>query len=119
MGGPYLNWLVEAAENATSSPWLMYINADVMLPQGFVEGVMPHLEGGKAAVGMRLDCPGEERTNCKMHAPTGKDYFLYPRGAYGARPSKTIPPYVIGKFEWDSFMMKQVKRRAVDVTPVF
>ena len=41
-----------------------------------------------------------------MHAETGIDYFIYPRGFWGK-----IPPFAIGRTMWDNWLILDARRR--------
>lgn len=55
-------------------------------------------------------------TQGRLHPPSGIDYFVFPRGLWGA-----IPPFALGRTAWDQWLIfRALQRRAsvIDATQV-
>ena len=110
-GTPYLRSLIENAERSARHPFLCFVNADIILTAGFakavssvcVPGVREFLLIG-ARMNLDVGAPIKFDTGwcnwleqeCRKRgtpgAPTGMDFFVFPRGFYWG-----IPPVVVGR----------------------
>lgn len=135
-GTPLLNSLMATAEGNSTAPYLCMINADIMLTGDFLFfldklKVLPEA----LFIGLRsdLDVTKEIDTSDKTwdrqirervkrqgrfrgagdNSFNGTDYYIYPRGLY---PS--VPPFAIGRFFWDSWLIADVYRRRKPVVNV-
>jgi len=132
-GTPLLDDLFHHAESVSDDQLLCYVNADIILMSGFhqaVKHVMRH-KRRFLMVGQRTDfnqttaidftLPSWKADLCSrvneigsLHRPTGIDYFVYRRGMWG-----TIPPFAIGRFSWDNWLIYralELKIPVVDAT---
>ncbi len=117
-GTPLLNELFEKAQVLASSNVLCYINADILLLDGFMEAVqrVSAWRDRFLMVGRRwdvdLDQPelyGSSDQEARLRAlvlrqdrplpPGAIDYFVFSRGLFG-----TIPPFAIGRGLWDNWL---------------
>jgi hypothetical protein len=136
LGAPRLDLIMEAGELHATTHWVCMINADIVLPKRFgslTKG--PLRRKDFLAVGERLNCrPNPEvgalpksvnsfedlehwsMAPCWPHGSGGKDYFLYRKG-YFRRRGLVIPPFWIGKFVWDHWLLNATHASAVDLTP--
>jgi glycosyltransferase involved in cell wall biosynthesis len=132
-GTPLLNSLIEVAEANTSAPHLCMINGDIILTHDFFRFVdqLPELETG-LYIGLRSDLDvfdpldfddqeWEKELLRKVHSEgkfrgggddsfNGTDYYIFPRGLY-----KKVPPFAIGRFFWDSWLIADPWRRGCKV----
>ena len=135
-GTPLLNSVFELAQTAATNPVLCYINSDIMLMHDFVEAIQAIVAqfDGKPflAIGRRWDLDvrtswdfenpewqaelrNHATTKGKLHAPTGFDYFVFPKGLW-----TTIPPLLLGRGVWDHWLVHTAKRTGasiIDLTP--
>lgn len=139
-GTPLVSSIFRLAREASTSPLLAYINADILLLPDFVEAAQCLLErqsGPKGGVkpflliGQRwdlevtdlLDFPVDwaprlktrTQTAGSLHGPAGSDYFIFPKGCFA-----DVPDFAIGRAGWDNWMIYWARRQgwtAVDATP--
>ncbi len=112
--------IFELARDASESRLLTYVNADILLLPDF----MDHAQGVAAqvdkflVVGQRWDIDiteelefptdwdqhirNEVLTRGGLHAPSGSDYFIFPREIF-----TDMPPFAIGRAGWDNWMIFQ------------
>ena len=131
-GTPLVSSIFELVVNASSSPFLAYVNADILLMPDFVEVTRQVASQQKKflVVGQRWDLdvvdpidfsPNwasrlRERTfnEGNLHRPSGSDYFVYPRYLF-----TDIPDFAIGRAGWDNWMIYQAlnnKWHVIDAT---
>lgn len=136
LGAPRLDLIMEAGETTAKTNWLCMINADIVIPSSF-KHIITHTfsQMDIFAIGERLDCRVNPEVGvlpksvnsfadleqwsmapCWPHGSGGKDYFLYRRGFF-LRHSLQVPPFWIGKFVWDHWLVNATRRFAVDLTP--
>ncbi|MCX5661526.1 MAG: hypothetical protein NTW19_17750 [Planctomycetota bacterium] len=127
-GTPLLNDIVDRAEAASDHRLFCYINADIILMSDFL-GALGRVGRRKTQflmVGQRWDFNHEEtlettpgwelrlreqvKARGKQHRPTGIDYFVYNRGMWGK-----LPPFAIGRFTWDNWLIYRARSRQVPV----
>jgi hypothetical protein len=121
-GTPLVSAMFAAAERLSGSPLLCYVNADIILMGDFratvqrVSAPSPFLMVGRR---WNLDlrepvdferADWEERLRARvvregvLHAVTGIDYFVFPRGLWGS-----IPPFAIGRSAWDNWLIYRAR----------
>ena len=131
-GTPLVSSIFELARNASQSPILAYINADIITLPNFLEGAnkAAQLAERFLLVGQRWDLDvrtvmdfGPEWIEClendlkdrgRLHARGGSDYFIFPRGCF-----TKIPDFAIGRAGWDNWMIYECRRNGwpcVDAT---
>jgi len=117
-GTPLISSIFKLAGDASSSPLLCYINADVILLDDFLptirwayDAVSSFLivgqrwdlnirerlffrDGGNAALRSRVTLDG------RLHPPAGSDYFVFPHDLL-----TQIPPFALGRAGWDNWMI--------------
>ncbi|MGD9982236.1 MAG: glycosyltransferase family 2 protein [Hyphomonadaceae bacterium] len=132
-GTPLLNSMIEIAEANTTAPHLCMINGDIILTSDFFRFVdaLPDLPKG-LYIGLRSDLDvfdpldfddenWEEELLNRVHREgkfrgggddsfNGTDYYIFPRGLY-----KDVPPFAIGRFFWDSWLIADPWRRGYKV----
>jgi hypothetical protein len=132
-GTPLLNSMIEMAEANTTAPYLCMINGDIILTSDFFRFVdaLPGLPKG-LYIGLRsdldvfdsLDFAAEDWEKDLLDRVlregkfrgggddsfNGTDYYIFPRGLY-----KSVPPFAIGRFFWDSWLIADPWRRGYQV----
>jgi hypothetical protein len=117
-GTPLVSSIFNLARNASESPYLAYVNADILLMPDFVETtrVVAAQTQKFLIVGQRWDLdlpksldfsPGwDQRLRARAHAqgelhpPSGSDYFIFPRSHF-----VDMPDFAIGRAGWDNWMI--------------
>ncbi len=122
-GTPLLSSVFAAVEARATQRLLCYVNADIILLSDFVAAAARLAEAKPRflMVGQRWDLDVTEplpfersdwepelRTRVKrngaLHPPSGSDYFVYPRGEFGA-----LPPFAVGRPGWDNWMIYRAR----------
>ena len=104
LGTPLVSSIFRLARDASTSPFLAYVNADILLFPGFllVARQVAQQSSHFLILGQRWDVNVEELINFdedwvarmrarvnrhgKYHAPSGSDYFIFPRDAFTEIP---------------------------------
>lgn len=132
-GTPLVSSIFRLARQASQSPLLAYLNADILLLPDFVEAarqISSQLQRF-LLIGQRWDLdvrtrldfsPGWEQrlrsdlsVRGRAHLPAGSDYFVFPRALF-----TEIPDFAIGRAGWDNWMIFHARRQGwpvVDGTP--
>ncbi len=131
-GTPLVSSIFELARCSNNSPFLAYVNADILLLPDFVEVTRQVASQVQQflLVGQRWDLDitnpidfsdgWQERLQAlirasgKLHPQGGSDYFIFPRHCFTC-----IPDFAIGRAGWDNWMIYQARRngwKAVDAT---
>lgn len=132
LGTPLISSIFYLGRGVNQSPYLAYVNADIIL---FPEIVKLTQNVGQQInrfliVGQRYDLEVTEllgfegewveglkqrmRTDGKLHARAGSDYFIYPRTTFDQ-----IPEFSVGRAGWDNWMIyraRKMKWPVVDAT---
>jgi hypothetical protein len=127
-GTPLISSMFELARQASDSPILLCINADIILLPGLVE-IAQRIAGQAGqflAIGQRWDLdlreplsfePGwadrlrqDVQQRGRLHPAVGSDYFIFPRSCY-----THIPDFVIGRSAWDNWMIYAARRKNIPV----
>jgi hypothetical protein len=132
-GTPLVSSIFNLARQHSDSPYLVYVNADVMLLPDVLEAARAaaRLAQRFLIVGQRWDLdvrepvdftPGWDqhfasrvRTQGSLHRPAGSDYFIFPRPCFTA-----VPDFAIGRAGWDNWMIYEGRRQGwlvLDATP--
>ena len=127
-GTPLLDGVFRDVQAGASTPLCCYLNADILLDPDFssaAQFLWQHHEAPFIAFGRRteveiagpLDFAAAEGAEFNRLARTGrpaarvcKDYFLFPTGAFAE-----IPPFAVGRGNWDNWMVASARRRALPV----
>ncbi|MCE9592505.1 MAG: hypothetical protein K8S99_18515 [Planctomycetes bacterium] len=127
-GTPLLNSLVEQAQMHGQTPYLCYINADIILMSDFMEAVRRVSRDKKRflMVGKRwdydltqpLDFTGDwqpplresVRAIGRPQRPTAVDYFVFARDMWGR-----LPAFAIGRTAWDNWLIYRARMLKVPV----
>ncbi len=132
-GTPLVSSIFQLARQASQSPLLAYVNADVLLLPDFVEAALQvagQLERF-LVIGQRWDLDvralldfsagweqrlqGDRQQRGRLHLPAGSDYFIFPRALFGE-----MPEFAIGRAGWDNWMIYHARCQGwpvVDGTP--
>ena len=124
LGTPLISSIFNLAREANKSPFLAYVNADIIL---FPELISITQKVASQAekflmVGQRWDLevtdplhfegawvPALKQrmlANGSLHTRTGSDYFVFPRACF-----ETIPDFTVGRAGWDNWMIYQARRQ--------
>jgi len=116
-GTPLVSSIFSLAQERASHNLLCYVNADIILPSDLPATVKRAGEGAFLMIGRRWDLDVSEpidfsnpqwesrlharcRREGRLHAVSGIDYFIFPRGLY-----TTVPPFAIGRSAWDNWLV--------------
>jgi hypothetical protein len=117
-GTPLVSDIFEQARRNSSSPFLLYVNADILLMPDIIEAVRRVSKTFEQflIVGQRWDLDqeipfdfsgdwvtrlrGEVRVRGRLHPPGGSDFFAFPRACF-----RGIPDFAIGRAGWDNWMI--------------
>ena len=115
-GTPLVSSIFQLARQASRSPLLAYLNADILIMPDFVEVArkVAGQYGRFLVVGQRWDLdlqeamdfspgwPGRLRADVlrdgRLHPPAGSDYFIFPRDSFAE-----MPGFAIGRAGWDNW----------------
>ena len=132
-GTPLVNSIFDLAREASTSPFLAYVNADILLLPDIVQATQQVASQAERflIIGQRWDLdvhqtldfgPGWAKRlidrvheEGQLHAPAGSDYFIFPRSLFA-----DMPEFAIGRAGWDNWMIYQALRQrlaVVDATP--
>jgi hypothetical protein len=135
-GTPLVSSIFELARQASKSPYLAYVNGDILLMPDILQSthqIAEALPAGQSflLIGQRWDLdvkelldfsPGWEvrlqqrvHEQGSLHAPAGSDYFVFPRLAFSE-----MPDFAIGRAGWDNWMIYHALERGwpvIDGTP--
>ncbi len=121
-GTPLIPSIFQVARDYTGSPYLAYVNADIMLLPDFIEAVFKSGEQAKSflVVGQRWDLDIREaldfsagwqerlKADCaargRLHARGGSDYFIFPQHCF-----RDIPEMAVGRAGWDNWMFYKAR----------
>jgi len=128
LGTPLISSIFALGRSLNDSPYLAYVNADILLFPDFVNcarGVGEALECF-LMVGRRWDLRVEEPlrfdpegqtalkqrllTEGRLHARTGSDYFIFPRACF-----QQIPDFTVGRAGWDNWMIYHARAQGWSV----
>jgi len=131
-GTPFVSSIFDLARQASDSPLLAYINADILLlPDCLQAAVQASQQVDRfLMVGRRWDLAVKEpldfsagwdsrlqallKLNGRLHAPAGSDYFIFPRQCF-----TELPDFAIGRAGWDNWMIYAARRqgwKVIDAT---
>jgi hypothetical protein len=138
-GTPLVNSIFTLAREACTSPYLVFVNADILLSSDLIQATRQVEKAFTVRqpfllIGQRWDLDIDQLINfaqvkndwethlCdeisrrgKLHKPAGSDYFLFPRSVF-----QDIPNFAIGRSGWDNWMIYHALKRGwpvIDGTP--
>ncbi len=127
-GTPLVSSVFSVARQASTSPLLAYVNADVLLTPKFIEVARQVYREMKkfVIVGQRYNLsiqnpldfsPGwdlyllsDAQIRGYISPPDGSDYFIFPRECF-----TNIPDFTIGRGGWDNWMVFHARTQAIPV----
>ena len=122
-GTPLVSSIYQLGRQASDSPILAYVNADIILLPDFLEGARKAAAAYKKflVVGQRWDLEVTELLDFSSgyanwlmqslqvkgvrHHRTGSDYFIFPRDCFTDMPDLTV-----GRSYWDNWMIYAARR---------
>jgi hypothetical protein len=131
-GTPLVSSIFSLARQASTSPLLVYVNADILLTLDLVDSARNVMAQVKKflMVGQRWDLDVtvpfdfsgdwsarlqlDARTRGELHRPMGSDYFIFPRDCF-----TDMPEFAIGRAGWDNWMIYKARKEGwatVDAT---
>jgi len=137
LGTPLLSSIFETGQRKAANNIVCYVNADIILPQSFIEGVkriVAMSAGGPfLLIGQRwnvnLSKPWDfddgdwekklssyAKDNGYQESAGATDYFVFPKGAFPA-----IPDFAVGRGAWDGWFLWNARNRnipLIDATAV-
>ena len=132
-GTPLVSSIFNLVQEASTSPVLVYVNADIILLPDILDAAVrvAELENEFLVVGQRWDLDlkvefdysqeweerlrGEVLERGSLHLPAGSDYFIFPRDQF-----TNMPNFAIGRAGWDNWMIYHARKnnwKVVDGTP--
>ena len=134
-GTPLVSSIFELGREAADSPFLVYVNGDILLLPDLllaVDRLGARLPGRPfLMIGQRWDLDVITRLDFSsgwearlrddiarrgaLHRPAGSDYFVFPRAAFTA-----LPDFAIGRAGWDNWMIYHARQEGwpvIDGTP--
>jgi hypothetical protein len=128
LGTPLVSSIFALARQASTSPILAYINADILLTPQFLSvssQVYCQLKQF-LIVGQRYDLDVQQPFDFtprwdsslisdvinrgRIHPPAGSDYFIFPRTCFTA-----LPAFTIGRAGWDNWMIYHARTQHIPV----
>jgi len=127
-GAPMLRSALAVTRRVSPSPFLCYVNADIVLLDDFLPAVERVLQRFDRflIVGRRWDLEvrqlltfeagWQERVreqlarSGELHRPVGSDYFVFPADQYA-----DLPDFTLGRSGWDNWMIFDARRRRYPV----
>ena len=121
-GTPLVSSIFNLAREASQSPVLAYVNADILIMPDFVNAALEVHEkyANYLIVGQRWDLDVREALTFpetwvealkeradqmgRLHPRGGSDYFIYPRDSF-----KDIPDFAVGRAGWDNWMFYKAR----------
>ena len=128
LGTPLVNSIFQIARENSRSPYLCFVNADILFLDDLVQSVKQFSEKFEKflIVGGRWDLAIEEpilfengwvekiraevRKAGRIHPPAGSDYFIFPKSTF-----IDIPPLAIGRAGWDNWMIYEGRAKGMPV----
>ena len=122
-GTPLVSSIFDLARQNSTSPLLAYVNADIILLPDFLQAAqqVADLQKNFLIVGQRWDLDVRKlldfsagwqvqlwqdvQSRGRRHAPTGSDYFIFPRPCFA-----DMPEFAIGRAGWDNWMIYAARR---------
>ncbi|MBC8497036.1 MAG: glycosyltransferase family 2 protein [Chloroflexi bacterium] len=119
-GTPLVSSIFALAGENSQAPVLAYVNADILLIPDFVKVARQIAEqaekflivGRRWDLDIRQELPFTQNwvsalmeivhSQGSLHAPSGSDYFIFPRTVF-----TDIPDFAIGRAGWDNWMIYQ------------
>lgn len=122
-GTPLVSSIFELARQNSQSPFLAYVNADIIVMPDFLDSTraVATTTARFLIVGQRWDLDvrnlldystgwmltlrQEINNHARRHVATGSDYFIFPRQLF-----PQMPEFAIGRAGWDNWMIYAARR---------
>ena len=119
---PLISSIFKLARGVNDSPYLAYVNADILFLPGILESINKIAQEKQQflGVGQRWDLDVESpisfdddwvgdlndalRQRGKLHGQTGSDYFIFHRTCFS-----DIPDFAVGRAGWDNWMIYKAR----------
>ncbi len=126
-GTPLVSSVFNIAQDNANYEIMCYVNADIILMSDFIKAVQRVTKSRFLMVGQRWDVELAKLIDFrdpqwetwlhryvtergKLHAKSGIDYFVFPRGLY-----RDIPPFALGRTAWDNWLIYYARSLRVPV----
>jgi hypothetical protein len=127
-GAPKLDAVFHAIDAAATTDWICYVNADIVLLPDFWNAAQLAISelGPALCVSRRWNLALPQplsfddgwverlqraaRTEGELFTPFALDVFVYPRGMFA-----NIPPFSVGAFSWDNWLLHEARSRGLPV----
>lgn len=127
-GIPYFNSIVKHADRYAAYDIQVFLNCDIILTSSIARAVQAVPFPRFLMAGQRVDLPEgvgitpngcdwltsvhdlARRGQASLHPPSGKDYFVFPRGLW-----EGMPPAVIGRAGYDDALLAFCLRREIPI----
>ncbi len=128
-GTPRVDSIFDLAREASTSPFLAYVNADILLLPEIIRTTQQVASQAERflIIGQRWDLDirqtldfgpnwdqeliARTRQEGHLHAPAGSDYFVFPRSMF-----VEMPEFAIGRAGWDNWMIYHARRLGLPVS---
>jgi len=130
-GTPYLNKVIQRAKELMPADVIVYVNADIILMDDFIEAIEAVDKENFLLVGRRTDLLVKKKVNFdrdelaalrkkaikkgRLRRETAIDYFAFTPGIFGK-----VPPLLVGRAWFDNCLVHRARKRGavVDATGV-
>lgn len=127
-GTPLVSSIFTLARGYDQTPFLAYVNSDILMFDDMLEATRAAAMGGRpfVMVGQRWDLEIEQaldltpgwqsrirdraRSAGRLHPAGGSDYFVFPRECFAE-----MPPFAIGRAGWDNWMIYHARKQGWSV----
>lgn len=123
-GTPLISSIFELARRAGDSPYLAFVNGDILLLPDLLQAVQQvaaQVSAPFLLLGQRWDLDvtqpldfsdgwaerlrQEALQRGRLHRPAGSDYFVFPRHAF-----QEMPDFAVGRAGWDNWMIYHARQ---------
>ena len=128
-GTPFISDLFLSAQSTAITPFVCYVNADIILMKDFVQGAsaIASYMSDFVLVSQRWDIDVDYSLSFRSggweqelrelvgqrgtrHGPFGIDWFVFPKGLFSR-----IPPFLVGRPGWDNWMLYDAVKRHIPI----
>ena len=128
-GIPLLDDIFYKAQKISKNNILVYLNADIILTNKFMQAILSIPKRNFFAIGQRTDITLNEfidfnsnwedflykiaLENGELLIKTGMDYFVFLKGLF-----KELPPFYIGRTLWDPYLVFYAKEQGCELIDI-
>jgi hypothetical protein len=127
-GVPYFNAITEHAKLYARHDIQIYLNCDILMTESILKAVRAVKFSKYLMIGQRIDLHEnaqlitdesnwihqlvqlQKDKKLSLHPPSGKDYFIFPRGLWDG-----IPPLIVGRLGYDDGLLTFCFKRNITV----